>query len=185
VTDWDGARYQARFDELAASGADVHGEATFVRGYEPSSVLDAGCGSGRVAIELARHGVEVVGVDVNVSMLAAARATAPALTWVEADLASLELGRTFDLVVMAGNVLLFTERGTEPEVVAACARHSERLVVAGFQLDGRCVLGDYDAWCDAAGLTLVERFATWDRAPFDDGDYAVSVHRQSPGRPGS
>ena len=25
---------------------------------------------------------------------------------------------------------------------------------------------------------LVDRFATWERAPFDGGDYAVSVHRR-------
>jgi hypothetical protein len=28
----------------------------------------------------------------------------------------------------------------------------------------------------AAGLHLVHRWATWDRQPFDGGDYAVSVH---------
>ncbi|MEQ1788221.1 MAG: SAM-dependent methyltransferase, partial [Acidimicrobiales bacterium] len=53
---WDGDDYQARFDRLAAAGDDVHGEATFVRAYAPRSVLDAGCGTGRVAIELARGG---------------------------------------------------------------------------------------------------------------------------------
>ena len=44
---FDGERYQARFDVLAAAGADVHGEATFVMSYAPESVLDAGCGPGR------------------------------------------------------------------------------------------------------------------------------------------
>ena len=75
--EWEGDDYQARFDRLAATGADVHGEATFVRAYEPARVLDAGCGTGRVAIELARHGIEVVGVDVDASMLATARRLAP------------------------------------------------------------------------------------------------------------
>ena len=60
--EWQGAfqgdDYQARFDLLAASGQDVHGEATFVRAYSPASVLDAGCGTGRVAIELARGGLD-------------------------------------------------------------------------------------------------------------------------------
>src|SRR3954467_393192 len=48
---WDGDSYQERFDRLAAAGADVHGEAAFVVSYEPASVLDAGCGTGRVAAE--------------------------------------------------------------------------------------------------------------------------------------
>ena len=46
---WDGRSYQERFDRLDASGADVHGEAEFVMRRDPSAVLDAGCGTGRVA----------------------------------------------------------------------------------------------------------------------------------------
>jgi SAM-dependent methyltransferase len=124
MTPWDGGEYQARFDALAASGADVHGEAMFVRRFAPVSVLDAGCGTGRVAIELARHGIEVIGVDVDASMLETARQLAPDVEWIEADLAALALHRTFDVVVLAGNVLLFTPPGTEPAVVAGCARHA-------------------------------------------------------------
>ncbi|SDJ49375.1 Ubiquinone/menaquinone biosynthesis C-methylase UbiE [Actinokineospora alba] len=176
-TQWDGDDYQRRFDELAATGVDVHGEATFVRAYEPSSVLDAGCGTGRVGIELARHGIEVVGVDVDASMLATASARAPEVTWVRSDLAELDLGRTFDVVVMAGNVPLFTAPGTEAALVAGVARHVGRLLVAGFSLDRGYTVADYDAHAEAAGLSLVERFATWDREPFSGGDYAVSVHK--------
>jgi SAM-dependent methyltransferase len=180
MTRWDGGAYQARFDQLAASGTDVHGEASFVRRFAPASVLDAGCGTGRVAIELARHGIDVVGVDVDASMLATARDRAPELAWVEADLASLDLGRTFDVVVLAGNVLLFTPPGSERAVVAGCARHAVDVVVAGFQLDRGYDVDRYDADCAAAGLELTERFATWDGAPFEGGGYAVSVHRRLP-----
>src|SRR6202162_4237663 len=112
VSDFDGRAYQARFDELAAKGLDVHGEATLVLSLRPKSVLDAGCGTGRVAIELARHGVDVVGVDVDGSMIAEARRRAPHLQWAQADLATLDLGRLFDLVVLAGNVPLFCPPGT-------------------------------------------------------------------------
>jgi SAM-dependent methyltransferase len=178
--DWEGDDYQARFDKLAATGADVHGEATFVRAYEPTRVLDAGCGTGRVAIELAGHGIEVVGVDVDASMLATARRLAPDLTWVESDLAGLALGRTFDVVVLAGNVPLFTPPGTHAALVAGVARHvgpGGRLI-AGFSLDRGYGLDDWDAHTTTAGLALAERFATWDRAPWTAGDaYAVSVHQ--------
>ena len=119
---WEGDEYQARFDRLAAAGVEVHGEADFVRSYGPTSVLDAGCGTGRVGVELARHGIEVTGVDVDPSMLATARGRAPEVTWVEADLTELDLGRTFDVVVMAGNVPLFTPPGTEAALVAHVAR---------------------------------------------------------------
>ena len=178
---WDGDDYQARFDRLAAAGTDVHGEATFVRAYEPATVLDAGCGTGRVAIELAHHDIEVTGADVDESMLTTARRLAPDVTWVQADLTALDLGRVFDLVVMAGNVPLFTPPGTQAALVAGVARHVAPggVLVAGFSLDRGYGVGDYDAHTSAAGLTLAERFATWDRAPWvDGGDYAVSVHRR-------
>src|SRR3546814_2882719 len=90
---WDGEDYQARFDRLAEAGSDVHGEATFVRAYESASVLDAGCGTGRVAIELARHGIDVVGEDVDESMLATDRERATDITGVEQDLTELSLDR--------------------------------------------------------------------------------------------
>lgn len=177
---WDGDRYQRRFDELAASGADVHGEAAFVAGLHPSSVLDAGCGTGRVARELARRGIETVGVDVDDSMVDTARRLAPELVWVTADLTTLELGRRFDVVVMAGNVPLFTPPGTAPDLVAACARHldPEGSLVVGFELGRGYTLAEYDDDCARVGLTGTARFATWSGEPFGtDATYAVSVHR--------
>jgi SAM-dependent methyltransferase len=187
VSTWDGDDYQRRFDELAASGADVHGEADLVQRYEPHDVLDAGCGTGRVAIELARRGTDVVGADVDPSMIATARRRAPELEWVERSLVSLDLGRTFDLVVMAGNVVLFTPPGTLGGVIAGCARHvrPQGRLVAGFQLGRGVELDDYDRHAVAAGLTLEDRWSTWERAPFDaaSADYAVSVHRRHDGQP--
>lgn len=179
MSTWNGEDYQRRFDALAASGADVHGEADFVAALAPASVLDAGCGTGRVAVELARRGIEVVGVDADPSMIDTARRLAPTLTWVHGDMADVELGRRFDAVVMAGNVPLFTRPGTQAALVAGCARHLAPggALVAGFQLDGRYRLDDYDADCARHGLTLAERFATWDREAFANGNYAVSVHR--------
>jgi len=59
----------------------MHGEATFVEALGVRRVLDAGCGTGRVAIELARRGLDVVGVDADPGMLSAARAKAPELEW--------------------------------------------------------------------------------------------------------
>jgi len=179
---WDGAEYQARFDALAARGVDVHGEAAFVCSLEPrpGSVLDAGCGTGRVGIELARRGLTVVGTDVDASMLAAARRADPGVEWIEHDLATLDLGRRFDAVLMAGNVPLFTPAGTQAALVGGCARHvaPTGCLVAGFQLGRGYTLDDYDGHCAAVGLVPSERFATWDREPFAGGDYAVSVHRR-------
>jgi SAM-dependent methyltransferase len=175
--DWDGDDYQARFDRLAASGADVHGEADLVERFAPATVLDAGCGTGRVAIELARRGVEVVGADVDPSMLATARRRAPDLEWVEADLTTFDLGRTFDLVVLAGNVPLFTPPGTQPALAQRCATHvaGGGHLVAGFSTDRGFTADD---WSAAVPLEEVDRFATWAGDPWSGGDYAVIVHRR-------
>ncbi|MEA2715976.1 MAG: hypothetical protein QOI99_293, partial [Actinomycetota bacterium] len=175
-----GPDYDERWVRMAADGHNVHGEADFVGGLGPASVLDAGCGTGRVGIELAARGVEVVGVDLDPSMLAVARDKAPHLTWVAGDLATVDLGRSFDVVLLAGNVMIFLSPGTEAAVVATLARHLRPggALVAGFQVQpGRLALATYDDHCRAAGLDLDQRWATWDRQPFRGGDYAVSVHR--------
>ena len=166
----------------------MHGEATFVEALDVRSVLDGGCGTGRVAIELARRGLDVVGVDADPAMLSAARAKAPELEWILADLSDFTLPdadgpgpRRFDAAVLAGNVMIFVVPGSEGRVLDRIAAHLHPggLLVAGFQLiGGRLDLEHYDELAAAAGLTLADRLATWDRDPWrPGGDYAVSVHR--------
>jgi len=182
---WDGDAYQQRFDDLAASGVAIHGEADFVERYRPRSVLDAGCGTGRVGGELARRGIDVTGVDADPSMIATARRSAPSCTWLIGDVATIVLDRTFDLVVMAGNVPLFTPPGTQAALVAGCRRHlvTEGRLVAGFSLDRHYSLESYDEHCQAAGLELEGRRATWSGQPYAGGAYAVSCHLLGAARP--
>lgn len=164
----------------------MHGEASFVMAYAPTSVLDAGCGTGRVAIELWQRGCEVVGVDSDSDMLAAAATKAPGLRWVLADLSTFTLGdgepERFDAVVLAGNVMIFVAAGTERAIVGRLADHlaDEGVLINGFQLrTGGYGVDDYDSDCAAVGLALAERYSTWDRQPWRGrGGYAVSVHRR-------
>ncbi|MET9498401.1 class I SAM-dependent methyltransferase [Streptomyces sp. NPDC006552] len=188
-----GAQYAARFEALRRSGKDVHGEAALCSALAPAGarVLDAGCGTGRVMIRLAELGYDCVGIDLDASMLEVARAHAPHLPWFQVDLAefdpaALGIAPDFDLVVAAGNVLPLLTPGTEGAVVKrlAAALRPGGVLVAGFGLDAAhlpvpptITLPEYDACCAAAGLVPVDRFATWDAAPYDGGGYAVSVHR--------
>lgn len=190
-----GADYASRFAALEAAGQDVHGEARLVAALvnPPARVLDAGCGTGRVAARLARDGFRTVGVDVDDSMLAQARRAAPQLCWVHADLATLDLPERFDLVIAAGNVLPLLTPGTEPAVLRRLAAHLRPggLLVAGFALQrdrlpvrlppevAMLDLARYDALCADAGLALRQRWSTWDRQPYHGGGYAVSVHRRT------
>lgn len=173
---WRDAVDLTSYDDRWACLDDPHGEADLVAAYRPATVLDGGCGTGRVAIELARRGIAVVGADPDPDMIAAARAKAPELRWLGVGLEDLDLPERFDVVVLAGNVVPYA--ADRPGVVAGCVRHlapGGRLV-AGFTLQpGWPTLAEYDAWC--AGLTLEDRWSTWDRAPYEGGGYAVSVHR--------
>lgn len=189
-----GDAYDERWQRLAASGADVHGEATLVEQLvrehlDPGrhAILDAGCGTGRVAIELAARGFDVIGVDLDPGMLTAARGKAPELRWETGDLATFDLGCTVAAIVLAGNVMIFVAPGTEGPVLHRLAAHLEAagegsggLLIAGFQVRAdRLALDDYDRLANDAGLVLLDRYATWDREPYRGGDYAVSVHRRT------
>ena len=176
--------YYSRWQRLEASGQSPHGEADFVESLHPRTVLDAGCGMGRVAIELARRGIDVVGIDLDDDLLSFARRSQPSITWVLDDLATMNLDRRFDVVAMAGNVMAFCPTADRPALIRNAAAHIEPdgLLVAGFQLGfGQEPLGlaEYDRLCSAAWLELSERWATWDKRPYDGGDYAVSIHRRA------
>ena len=181
-----GEQYDRRFEELEASGTDIHGEAELIDSYGPGSVLDAGCGTGRVAIELHRRGHRVTGIDVDQRMLVAARQKAPSLKWVEADLADPNLSDlgNFDIVVMAGNVLIFVAPDTEEAVVANMGRllNPGGRLITGYSLrPGGFSISLHDELASRADLILEDRWSTWDRRPFvAQSDYAVSVHRRLP-----
>jgi len=184
-----GRDYAAHLERLAATGKEMHGEAHLCARLQPppARILDAGCGTGRVVAFLATLGYDCVGTDLDSSMLEIARQV-PGVAWIEADLVALDLAQhgvtePFDLVVSAGNVVPLVQDPAAALNRMAAHLRPGGLLVAGFGLarthlpTGAAVLAlaDYDAWCAAAGLTLRQRFATWDGEPYADGPYAVSV----------
>ncbi|MER5966207.1 class I SAM-dependent methyltransferase [Streptomyces sp. NPDC002057] len=187
-----GEGYADRFAQLAESGHDIHGEAAFCTALlNPAArVLDAGCGTGRIAIRLAELGHHCTGVDVDPSMPAVARRDAPTQEWLFGDLARLDtlgLDQGFDMALAAGNVIPLLAPGTEPMVVRhlAAALRPGGLLVTGMGLDAAhlplpeptVTLTEFDHWCTQAGLTLRQRYATWSGDPYSQGcGYAVSVH---------
>jgi len=95
-------------------------------------VLELGTGSGRVAIALARAGLEVVGVDSMPSMLRAAKArlaklparVAERLSLVRGDLRSVRLSRRFPLVIAPFNTFMHLyARADFERALATCRAH--------------------------------------------------------------
>ncbi len=175
-------RYVDRFHGLAADGVDLDGEARLVDAMATrgSRVLDAGCGPGRVGAALHAAGHEVVGVDADPVLVAAAEADHPGPTWLVGDLAELSVPGRFDIVVCAGNVMAFLAPSTRRRVLAGFRAH----VVSG----GRAVLGfgaergyPFPEFLDdarAVGWSVDVLLSTWDLRPFDEGsDFLVAVLR--------
>lgn len=174
--------YVDRFRTLAAEGADLEGEARLVDAMADrgSRILDAGCGSGRLSGALHRRGHQVVGVDADAKLVAAAQADHPGPTYAVADLSTLDLDTGFDLVVCAGNVMVFLAPGSEREVLQRLRAHTRpggRLVI-GFRRETHYPYSRFNEDLRHAGLSLEHRFATWSLDPFTpEADFAVNVLR--------
>lgn len=177
--------YIQRFRDMAARGADLAGEARLIDAMVPrgARILDAGCGTGRVGGFLAGAGHEVVGVDLDPELIAAARADHPGPQWLVGDLAELDLPAAgvpagFDVVVVAGNVMTFVAPATRVEILRRLGTHlcPEGRVVVGFGA-GRGY--EFDAFLSdaaAAGLHPELLLSTWDLRPFTpDSDFLVAL----------
>jgi SAM-dependent methyltransferase len=116
--------YEAAGKNYADESSQLH---ELIQAYDPGAtrLLDVACGTGAHLAQL-RQWYSVAGVDLDPSMLAVARRRLPDVELVEADMRTLNLGRTFDAVVC-----LFSSIGYMPSVgdldlaVAAMARHLE------------------------------------------------------------
>ena len=177
--------YIQRFRQLAAEGADLVGEARFVDAMAPrgARILDAGCGPGRHGGYLASLGHDVVGVDVDPVLIAAAQEDFPEPTWVVGDLAELDLPRRgitegFDVILCAGNVMTFLAPSTRQEVLRRMALHLNEggRAAVGFGAGRGYEVNEFLDDARAAGLVPEVLLATWDLRPFDeDADFLVAV----------
>ncbi len=181
--------YIQRFRDLAASGEDIVGEARLVDAMVPrgSRILDAGCGPGRIGGYLSKVGHEVVGVDVDPTLIEAAAHDYPGPTWLVGNLADLDLydegiEERFDIIVCAGNVMTFLAPSTRREVLRRFSAHlrGPGRVLIGFGAGRGYDFQDFLRDAAAAGLEPDYLLATWDLRPFrDDSEFMVAILRRA------
>ncbi len=139
------------------------------------SALDVGCGVGRWSLELAARGHRVTGIDLSPYMVDLARTRAAEAgvqcSFAVADVASLELGRTFDVIVCVTVLQHILDPALAGEAVKRLATHLSprgRLILleaAPVRRTARCdttvfrarPLGWYLEALGTAGLKVVAR----------------------------
>jgi SAM-dependent methyltransferase len=120
------------------------GEGEIVAAVLPAgaSVLELGCGAGRITRQLVRLGYRVTAVDESAEMLA----HVDDAETVQARIEGLDLGRRFDAVLLASN-LVTAEPEQRRAFLETCRRHADLVIVEGLPLawspeDGETALGD-------------------------------------------
>ena len=98
-------------------------------------VLELGSGTGQKLVPIASDGHPCTGLELSPPMLAEARRKADergvAVEWVQGDMRSFDLGRTYDLVIIAANSLLHLHGADD---LVSCFRSVRRHLAPGARL---------------------------------------------------
>jgi len=177
--------YVEHFRRLASEGSDLAGEARFIDAMAApgSRILDAGCGPGRVGGRLAELGHDVVGVDIDPALIAAAEHDHPGPRWLHGDLSTLDLPAVgieagFDVIVVAGNVMAFLDPATRRMTLERLGAHlaPQGRIAVGFGAGRDYGFDEFLADVTAAGLRCEVTLATWDLRPSEpSSDFLVAV----------
>jgi ubiquinone/menaquinone biosynthesis C-methylase UbiE len=128
--DYINSRLTAAYDSL---NPPAEGDRFYVdlAGAAPKTILDMGCGTGRLACDLAARGHRVTGADPAVAMLdiARRRSGGDQVHWVQSDAGGLSLATRFDLIIMTGHA--FQKLLTDDEIRAALRAFARHLTPAG------------------------------------------------------
>ncbi|MGB3178792.1 MAG: class I SAM-dependent methyltransferase [Albidovulum sp.] len=147
-----------------------------------ASVLDLGCGTGGLALRIAElHRCAVTGVDPAAAMLniAASKPCGDRVRWVESDARVLDLGKSFDLIVMTGHAFqVFLTDADRAACLNTIARH---LAPQGRVIfDSRNpALREWEGWGADVCLRHIDhpalgRVAAWNDVAWDEARQVVT-----------
>ena len=174
------AAYDAEVAQLRATAAEADvqfyvGLAKEV-GAAGHSVLELGCGTGRVTIPIAQAGIEVVGLDSAPAMLDVARRKAGGAAnprWVIGDMAGFRLEERFGLVIIPFRSFLLLLSVEEQK--ACLSRIREHLVEGG-----RLALNIFNPSILAIAQWLGDRGERWLRSQIGPGRERWANRRYNP-----
>lgn len=191
---FENPRLAAIYDALDPDRSDLDLYVDFASGVGASRILDIGCGTGTLAVLLARRGFEVVGIDPARSCVDVARGKrhAELVTWIHGYTTDV-VEDQFDLVTMTGNVAqAIVDPGEWNDVLTS----AHRLLRAGgylvfesrdpadrawerwnrresYSMTEIAGVGRVESWVEALSVALPMVTFRWTWA-FDDGDTLTS-----------
>jgi trans-aconitate methyltransferase len=92
---WDAQLYDEKHDFVSKYAEKLVEQ---VNSGSDQTILDLGCGTGKLSIDLARNGARVVGLDMSEEMIRKAKSTYPSMEFFVADARKMEYIDYFDTV---------------------------------------------------------------------------------------
>ena len=187
-------KYASKMRSFAVTDVDLEVDARLVDMPIPrkAQVLDLGCGIGSAVNALRQRGHKAYGIDPSEPALQVAADLFDS-SWYrqlraedlsDSSLEKLRLPRSYDCILMAGNVPAFL---TPMELQTTFNNAARILTPAGLLVTGTSSQArggprDQDIVADASGLTLHSRFSNWHLRPFNNDLWCVSIYK-APGAP--
>jgi len=118
--DWNAGLYEASHGFVWAFGRDLLG---MLGARAGERILDVGCGTGHLTVEIAAAGARVTGVDRSEAMIAQARANFPGVDFEVRDAEALGYEKEFDAVF--SNAALHSVKAADAAAEGWRARSSQ------------------------------------------------------------
>jgi SAM-dependent methyltransferase len=137
----DGASV-AFYDLITAADPSIAGDIDLYASLIPpdGSLLELGSGTGRVSEAIARRGFDVTGLELSAAMIAQAEARRPpglSLRYVQGDMRSFDLRRSFDAVICPYFVLSHMPQSEWKHALLTVSRHVQPKGVVAFHMPDR------------------------------------------------
>jgi trans-aconitate 2-methyltransferase len=123
---WDSVLYEDRHSFVWKRGADL---LDLLDPKPGERILDLGCGTGHLTVQIAERGAEVTGLDSSASMIAQARQNYPKLKFTLADARSFELPEPVDAVFSNAALHWIQEAESVVRSVARAVKPGGRFVL--------------------------------------------------------